>query len=145
MSSRIFRLAVAAVAPVLAFGFAALSAAQEMSAGAATTTARPMVSAPAVTQAMLDGAGKDSKNWLQSNGSYEQTRYYPGNQINAKNVGKLKPAFVFQTAVLESMETAPHRRRRRDVPDDVVQPRLRDRRGDGRGILALQAQASARS
>ena len=36
-----------------------------------------------------------------------QTRYYPGAQINAGNVGKLKPAFVFQTAVLESMETAP--------------------------------------
>ena len=36
-----------------------------------------------------------------------QTRYYPGTQINAGNVGKLKPAFVFQTAVLESMETAP--------------------------------------
>ena len=35
------------------------------------------------------------------------------------------------------------RRRRRHVPDDVVQPRLRDRRGDRRGILALQAQARA--
>ncbi len=51
--------------------------------------------------------GKDSKNWLQSNGSYDQTRYYTGKQINTQNVGKLKPAFVFQTAVLESMETAP--------------------------------------
>ena len=56
---------------------------------------------------MLDGAGKDSKNWLHSNGSYDQTRYYTGKQINGKTVGKLKPAFVFQTAVLESMETAP--------------------------------------
>jgi len=52
------------------------------------------------------GAG-DAKNWIHSNGSYEQTRYYPGAQINKANVGKLKPAFVFQTAVLES------RRRRR--------------------------------
>ena len=33
------------------------------------------------------------------------------------------------------------RRRRRDVPDHVVQSRLRDRRGDRRGVLALQAQA----
>ncbi len=68
-------------------------------------------------------------------------RYYPGAQINAGNVGKLKPAFVFQTAVLESMETAPI------VVDGVMflttsfNHRLRDRRGDGRGVLALQAQA----
>ena len=56
---------------------------------------------------MLQKAAADPKNWIHSNGSYEQTRYYPGAQINAGNVGKLKPAFVFQTAVLESMETAP--------------------------------------
>src|SRR3989454_5921591 len=36
-----------------------------------------------------------------------QTRYYPGAQINTQNVGKLRPAFVFQTEVNESMETAP--------------------------------------
>ena len=66
-----------------------------------------MAASPSVSQAMLDAAGSDAKNWLHSNGSYEQTRYYPGTQINAGNVGKLKPAFVFQTAVLESMETAP--------------------------------------
>jgi glucose dehydrogenase len=92
---------------VLACGFTASAAAQEVT-GSATTTARPMSANLAnVTQAMLDGAGSDSKNWLHSNGSYEQTRYYAGKQINAKNVGRLKPAFVFQTAVLESMETAP--------------------------------------
>ena len=47
------------------------------------------------------------KNWIHPNGSYGQTRYYPGTQINASNVAKLKPAFVVQTAVMESMETAP--------------------------------------
>jgi alcohol dehydrogenase (cytochrome c) len=60
-----------------------------------------------VSQSMLDNAGKDSKNWLHPNGSYEQTRFYPANQINTSNVSKLRPAFVVQTAVLESMETAP--------------------------------------
>jgi alcohol dehydrogenase (cytochrome c) len=60
-----------------------------------------------VSQSMLDNAGKDSKNWLHPNGSYEQTRFYPANQINTGNVSKLRPAFVVQTAVLESMETAP--------------------------------------
>ncbi|HEV2220432.1 MAG TPA: PQQ-binding-like beta-propeller repeat protein [Casimicrobiaceae bacterium] len=73
-----------------------------------TTTAEPMASSLVpVTEAMLRGAGADAKNWLHSNGSYAQTRYYPGTQINARNVGKLKPAFVFQTDMLESMETAP--------------------------------------
>ena len=81
--------------------------AQEIGGGT-TTTAKPMAKAPsAVTQAMLNAAGGDAKNWIHANGSYDQTRYYPGAQINATNVGKLKSAFVFQTAVLESMETAP--------------------------------------
>jgi alcohol dehydrogenase (cytochrome c) len=60
-----------------------------------------------VNQAMLDNAAKDGKNWLLPNGSYEQTRYYPASQINTGNVSKLRPAFVFQTGMLESMETAP--------------------------------------
>ena len=81
--------------------------AQETGTGA-TTMAKPMPSTlPEVTTAMLEGAGGDPKNWIHPNGSYAQTRYYPGTQINTGNVAKMKPAFVFQTAVLESMETAP--------------------------------------
>ena len=60
-----------------------------------------------VSQSMLDGAAKDSKNWLHPNGSYEQTRYHTAAQINTGNVAKLRPAFVFQTGIVESMETAP--------------------------------------
>lgn len=60
-----------------------------------------------VTQKMLDGAPKDGKNWLHSNGDYAQTRFYPAKEINTKNVTRLRPTFVFQTEVLESMETAP--------------------------------------
>jgi PQQ-dependent dehydrogenase (methanol/ethanol family) len=92
-----------------AFGVAlsVAAGAQETGTGA-TTTAKPMPNTlPQVTTAMLEGAGGDSKNWIHPNGSYAQTRYYPGNQINTSNVAKMKPAFVFQTAVLESMETAP--------------------------------------
>ncbi len=76
--------------------------------GSATTTSSPMpdVLHP-VTQAMLDGAAHNSIDWLQSNGSYDQTRYFPGTQINTANVAKLRPAFIVQTAVNESMETAP--------------------------------------
>lgn len=60
-----------------------------------------------VSQAMLNDAGKQSANWLHTNGDYAQTRFYPGKQINTSNVSKLSPAFVFQTEVKESMETAP--------------------------------------
>ena len=97
------------IVAAIAFSAGAIgtAAAQEMAASS-TTTAKPMsANLVPVTQAMLDAAAGDSKNWVHPNGSYDQTRYYPGAQINATNVGKLAPAFVFQTAVLESMETAP--------------------------------------
>ncbi len=54
---------------------------QEISGGA-TTSATPMPSSPNVSQAALGMGPKDAKNWLHSNGSYEQTRYYNGDQIN---------------------------------------------------------------
>jgi alcohol dehydrogenase (cytochrome c) len=76
--------------------------------GGATTTANPMSSRlGAVTQNRLNKAHSDKVNWLHVNGGYDQTRFYPGVQINTTNVGKLKPAFIFQTALVESMETAP--------------------------------------
>jgi PQQ-dependent dehydrogenase (methanol/ethanol family) len=81
---------------------------QEISGGAATTTERAMdKSISPVSQQMLDAAGRDATNWIHSNGSYDQQRFYPGDQVSTANVKNLKPAFVFQTAVLESMETAP--------------------------------------
>jgi PQQ-dependent dehydrogenase (methanol/ethanol family) len=60
-----------------------------------------------VSQEMLTGAGGQNQNWLHTHGNYDQTRYYGGSQINTGNVKKLRPAFVFQTEVIESMETAP--------------------------------------
>jgi len=85
-----------------------LSVGAQETGTAGTKTAKPMPNTlPQVTTAMLEGAGGDPKNWIHPNGSYAQTRYYPGTQINASNVAKMRPAFVFQTAVLESMETAP--------------------------------------
>jgi alcohol dehydrogenase (cytochrome c) len=62
---------------------------------------------PNVSQDMLNRAGADARNWLHANGSYAQTRYAPAAQINTQNVKNLRPAFVFQTEVIESMETAP--------------------------------------
>ncbi len=96
-----------AVASAVALAFGASVSAQEITGGA-TTSAKPMSkNLIPITQPMLNAAAGDPKNWIHSNGSYEQTRYYPGSQINTANVGKLAPKFVFQTAVLESMETAP--------------------------------------
>ena len=60
-----------------------------------------------VTQQQLTGAGQQSANWLHTNGNYAQTRYFPGKGINTENVGQLRMAYVFQTEVVESMETAP--------------------------------------
>lgn len=91
----------------LAFHASAALAAEEIQGGA-TTPGAPMSSAlRPVTQAQLDGAGTNGNDWLHSNGSYVQTRYYPAAQINTRNVARLRPAFIFQTAVMESMETAP--------------------------------------
>ena len=73
-----------------------------------TTSGKPMSSKLVpVSQDMLNASNGDKSHWLHSNGNYAQTRYYPADQINAGNVSKLRPAFVFQTAVMESMETAP--------------------------------------
>ncbi|HVS26235.1 MAG TPA: PQQ-binding-like beta-propeller repeat protein [Burkholderiales bacterium] len=60
-----------------------------------------------VSQGMLNSAGKQGANWLHTHGNYDQTRFYPGAQINSKNVDKLRPVFAFQTEVVESMEVAP--------------------------------------
>jgi PQQ-dependent dehydrogenase (methanol/ethanol family) len=67
------------------------------------------MAAPAanVTQQMLNGAGGDSKNFLATNGDYNQRRFYPGKQINTKNVKDLRVAWIFQTDVRESTETSP--------------------------------------
>lgn len=79
--------------------------AQEVEQTKATTG----MSAPAssVSQDQLNAAAGDTNNFLHTNGNYDQTRYFPGKQIDTSNVGKLRPAWIFQTEVKESMETTP--------------------------------------
>jgi alcohol dehydrogenase (cytochrome c) len=89
---------------VLAF---AVHAQPEVAGQGATATGSPVPKNVSVSQARLDAAGSDKANFLHSNANYAQTRYYPATQINAANVAKLRPAFIFQTEVVESMETAP--------------------------------------
>lgn len=60
-----------------------------------------------VTQDMLNRASGDGNNFLHTNANYSQTRYYPASQINTGNVKHLRPAWIFQTEVVDSMETSP--------------------------------------
>lgn len=89
----------------IAFAAVGPAHAQEIDQGATTKT----MDAPAasVSQDQLNGAAKDDSNFLHTNGNYDQTRYFPGKQIDTSNVGKLHPAWIFQTEVKESMETTP--------------------------------------
>jgi PQQ-dependent dehydrogenase (methanol/ethanol family) len=60
-----------------------------------------------VTQDLLNRAAGDGNNFLHTNGNYSQTRFYPNRQINVSNVQKLRPAWIFQTEVRDSLETSP--------------------------------------
>ena len=46
-------------------------------------------------------------NFLHTNGNYWQTRFHPANQITTANVKNLHPAWIFQTDVLDTLETSP--------------------------------------
>jgi alcohol dehydrogenase (cytochrome c) len=76
---------------------------QQGGGGAASQNAK----ATNVTQQMLDGAANDQNNFLHTNGDYTQKRYSPNKQITTGNVSKLRPAWIFQTEVRESLETSP--------------------------------------
>jgi alcohol dehydrogenase (cytochrome c) len=89
-------------------GLTGSALAQEISGGATTvTTPVPEQAYQIVTQAMLDSAEDDAANWLHSNMAYSNSRYHPADDIDTHNVSRLRPAYIFQTAVMESMETAP--------------------------------------
>ncbi len=60
-----------------------------------------------VTQRMLDRAGSDANNFLHTNGNYDQTRFYPAEQINRETVDKLKRAWSFKMEITDSLETSP--------------------------------------
>jgi alcohol dehydrogenase (cytochrome c) len=87
--------------------FASAAPAEEISSAKLSTTGVVVPKDISVAPKQLEGAGAQATNWLHTNGDYAQHRYFPGKQINTSNVKKLRPAFVFQTEVTESMETAP--------------------------------------
>jgi alcohol dehydrogenase (cytochrome c) len=106
MRKRRFTLVACAASSFALFAVATVASGQEVT-GQEATTGTEVPKGVNVSQEMLTGAGGQNRNWLHTHGNYEQTRYYAGNQINTGNVKKLRPAFVVQTEVLESMETAP--------------------------------------
>jgi alcohol dehydrogenase (cytochrome c) len=74
-----------------------------VSAGAGAATAP----ATTVTQTMLNDAASDKKNFLHTNGDYNQRRFYPATEIHRSNVKGLHVAWIFQTDLRESLETSP--------------------------------------
>ena len=100
------RLSLALGSALAVFATGALAQA-EISGQGGAAAGMPVPQAVSVSQGQLDGASSDSRNFLHSNMNYAQTRYYPATQIYRNNVAKLRPAFTFQTEVLESMQTAP--------------------------------------
>ncbi|MGF6936536.1 alcohol dehydrogenase (cytochrome c) [Paraburkholderia sp. UCT70] len=106
--SRLRRTFVFAFLATLTMASAGALAGPEVTGGSADMHLSTLVSPnPTVTQSQLDTAASDAADWLLPNGSYAQTRYYPGAQIKTTNVGKLKLAFIFQTAVKGPLETSP--------------------------------------
>ncbi len=94
------------LAGAMALPLGSLAFAQETSGGGGAGNAKaPAI--PSVSQAMLNNAAKDSKNFLATNGNYDQTRFHPADKITAKNVNGLHVAWIFQTDVRESTETSP--------------------------------------
>jgi PQQ-dependent dehydrogenase (methanol/ethanol family) len=91
----------------LAVSLAGTATAQEVKQNAKPAAAKPSITPSNVTQDMLDRAATDSNNFLHTNGDYTQKRYHPAAQINESNVRRLRPAWIFQTDVRESMETSP--------------------------------------
>ena len=89
---------------------AALAAAGSAEAQEVKNASGSMAMSAAITpvsQQQLSDAAKDGSNFLATNGNYEQTRFYPNDQINRNNVGHLHPAWIFTTEVKESLETSP--------------------------------------
>lgn len=96
--------ALAAILTCCAFGAAQ---GQEIQGQTGKSNAPVAIKTMNVSQAQLNSSGQQTKDWLQTNGNYAQTRFFPGKQINTSNVKNLRPEFSFQTEVRESMETAP--------------------------------------
>ena len=60
-----------------------------------------------VDHARLEAGTNDSAGWLMYGGNYENWRYSPLDEVNRENVGKLVPAWMFQTGIPGQLAAAP--------------------------------------
>jgi alcohol dehydrogenase (cytochrome c) len=102
---RIGKTMLLAGAMAMSLPLACVAAGQETGGGGGGGAANVQI--PTISQSMLNSAAKDSKNFLATNGNYDQTRFHPADEITTKNVKGLQVAWIFQTDVRESMETSP--------------------------------------
>jgi alcohol dehydrogenase (cytochrome c) len=102
---RIGKTMLLAGAMAMSLPLACVAAGQETGGGGGGGAANVQI--PTISQSMLNSAAKDSKNFLATNGNYDQTRFHPADEITTKNVKGLHVAWIFQTDVRESMETSP--------------------------------------
>ncbi len=91
----------------LATASIAANAAEEVKGGAGPAAAAMAPMATSVSQDLLNRAAGDGSNFLQTNGNYAQTRFHPAKQINTGNVRFLHTAWIFQTDILDTLETSP--------------------------------------
>ncbi len=94
------------LAGTIALPLGSFAVAQETGGGGGAGNAAK-VPIPTVSQSMLNNAASDSKNFLATNGNYNQTRFHPASQITTSNAKNLHVAWIFQTDVRESTETSP--------------------------------------
>jgi alcohol dehydrogenase (cytochrome c) len=85
----------------------AANAADEVKGGAGAMAGAMTPPATNISQDLLNRAAGDGSNFLQTNGNYGQTRFHPARQINTGNVRGLHVAWIFQTDILDTMETSP--------------------------------------
>ncbi len=91
----------------LATASIAANAAEEVKGGAGAAAGAMAPMAKNVSQDLLNRAAGDGANFLQTNGNYAQTRFHPARQINTGNVRGLHVAWIFQTDIMDTMETSP--------------------------------------
>ena len=103
---RMVRPTILALAGAMTLAIAA-NAAEEVKGAAITKAGTATPAATNVTQDLLNKAANDSANFLQTNGNYAQTRFHPAKQINTGNVKGLHTAWIFQTDILDTLETSP--------------------------------------
>ena len=94
------------IAGAFALAMSSTGTAQEVKQ-APRPAAAPSITPSNVTQDMLNRAAGDANNFLHTNGDYTQRRFHQAAQINTTNVRRLRPAWIFQTEIKESLETSP--------------------------------------